>query len=29
MTNKGIMREMVAQWEQEHADIWAYYEIGC
>ena len=29
MANKDIIKEMVAQWEQEHADLWVYYEIGC
>lgn len=29
MANKNVIREMVAQWGQEHADLWACYEIGC
>ena len=29
MTNKEMINAMVAQWEQENADIWARYEIGC
>jgi hypothetical protein len=29
MTNKEIINAMVAQWEEEHADAWAKYEIGC
>ena len=29
MANKNIIREKVAQWEEEHADLWVYYEIGC
>jgi hypothetical protein len=29
MTNKEIINAMVAQWEEEHADIWAKYEVGC
>ena len=29
MTNKEIINAMVAQWENEHKDIWIEYEIGC
>lgn len=29
MTNKEIINAIVAQWEMEHADPWAQYEIGC
>ena len=29
MTNKEMINAMVAQWEQENADIWARYEVGC
>lgn len=29
MTNKEMINAMVTQWEEEHADIWAKYEIGC
>ena len=29
MTNKKMINAMVAQWEQENADLWARYEIGC
>ena len=29
MTNKEMINAMVAQWEQENADTWARYEIGC
>ena len=29
MTNKEMINAMVAQWESEHADAWAKYEIGC
>ena len=29
MTNKEIINAMVAQWEEENADIWAKYEISC
>ena len=29
MTNKKMINAMVAQWEQENADTWARYEIGC
>ena len=29
MTNKEIINAIVAQWEMEHADQWAQYEIGC
>ena len=29
MTNKEIINAMVAQWEEENADTWARYEIGC
>ena len=29
MTNKEMINAMVAQWENEQADAWARYEIGC
>ena len=29
MINKEIINAMVAQWESEHADEWAMYEVGC
>lgn len=29
MTNKEIINAIIAQWEEEHADTWARYEIGC
>jgi hypothetical protein len=29
MTNKEIINAIVAQWEEENADTWAKYEIGC
>ena len=28
MTNKEIINALVAQWEEEHADPWAQYEVG-
>ena len=29
MTNKKIINAMLAKWEEEHADEWAKYEVGC
>jgi hypothetical protein len=29
MTNKEIIDLIIAQWEEENADTWARYEIGC
>ena len=29
MTNKEMINAIIEQWEQENADSWARYEIGC
>lgn len=29
MANKEMLLAMAKQWEDEHADKWAEYEIGC
>lgn len=29
MTDKEIVNAIVEQWEIEHADPWAKYEVGC
>lgn len=29
MTDKEFIEMAIAQWEMEHQDPWAEYEIGC